>query len=205
MDSGYIYCIVKKVCVCSEWFILQANGKPLCKLGKSVFPPQRLAEAKETASTWEPARFHVLFCKYVPSMKGAEDTVHEFFKNAHIAQGYPNEGSGTEWFLVDICRVRHVFEALDGDPVLETMEGLTRPPPVSREEPVTVAKVSISYADWKREIMNARLPTAEDYIEWQRGHPDFPSLNDLLTGCFEGITNYNTLVEGLFGRGGRQR
>lgn len=64
---------------------------------------------------------------------------------------------------------------------------------------------TITFADWKDVVGRNNLTTAEEYTEWQSTHPDLPSLEVLLTGRFEGITNYNSLTEGLFGRSGRQR
>jgi hypothetical protein len=277
-DPGYIYCIVKRVRTRSGSFIVEANGVPLCKLGKSIHPPERHAEAVGESSTWHPEEFVILFLKWVPSMRTAEDKVHAFFEEETVLPAYPK--GGVEWILAQPDRIRHVFDALEGEPVLESVDGLIRPSPVPRESSITECSTkdtpierfvsqwdgaekcslelfeeyriwcvennehpvesqlhlgkrlqsfvkngliasqrksgntnyywkppsaTITFADWKEIVCLNNLTTAEEYFEWQSTHPEVPSLEVLLTGRFEGITNYNSLVEGLFGRGGRQR
>jgi hypothetical protein len=189
----------------NQFFLVTANGIPLCKVGYSIHPPDRHAEAIGESSTWHPEEFTILFFKWVPNMKVAEDKVHAFFQEQTVLPAYPK--GGVEWILAQPDRVRYIFEALEGGPVLETVEDLVRPPPVPREAPplVKVATVNMSYIDWRRLVAAHGLATAEEYTEWQSTHPEAPTLPDLLTGCFQGITNYNSLTEGLFGRSGRQR
>ena len=204
-DPGYIYCIVKHVRTQNASYIVEVNGIPLCKVGKSIHPPERHAEAIGESSTWHPEEFIIRFVKWVPSMKTAEDKVHMFFEESSVLPAYPK--GGVEWILAHPERVRHVFDALEGGPILESTEGLIRPSPVSRETPLIakVATVNMTFTEWRRLIAGHGLATAEDYTQWQSTHPDAPSLSDLLTGCFEGMTNYNELVADLFGTGRRQR
>jgi hypothetical protein len=205
-DPGFVYLIVKSVLINGARHLCCANNMPMCKVGKGIHPPDRLAEAVGEASTWHPEEFQLLCMKFVPSMKFAEDKIHEFFKETNVTPAYPK--GGIEWFLADPARVRWVMEALEGDPIRESADGLVRPPPVKRSDalpqPVVIVP-AMTYAAWKEVIQQNELRTAGQYSDWQEAHPDFPSLDDLTTGCFEGHTNYNVLVTGVFGAERRQR
>lgn len=205
-DPGFVYLFVKAVIVNGISITLRANNLPICKIGVSIHPPDRQAEAVGEASTWHPEEFRLLYMKPVPSVKFAEDKLHDFFKETNVTPAYPK--GGREWFLVDPDRVRCVMEALEGGPIRESADGMVRPPPVKRGDviPQPVAIVpAMTYSEWKEVIQQNELRTAAQYSGWQETHPDFPSLDVLVTGCFEGHTNYNFLVTGMFGAERRQR
>ena len=132
-DPGFVYLVVKVVIVSGMRHILHcANNLTMCKVGKSLRPPDRLAKAEGEASTWHPEEFQLLYMKYVPSMKFAEGKIHEFFKETNVTPAYLK--GGREWFLSDPNRVRCVMEALEGDPIRESADEPVRPPPVKRCE-----------------------------------------------------------------------
>jgi hypothetical protein len=197
---GWVYCIRKYYMVGGEKVYA-----PFCKLGESVWPPERLDEASSQASTWHPEFFEITFAKYVPLRKAAEAKIHAFFAEENV---YPRpEKGGEEWFAVDVTRARGFFEALKGDNVVGTFDGYSRPPPVKRivEPEVVVVVPNIPYEAWELTVRNRSLDTAERYSEFQKTHPLYPSLADIVTGCYNNEKNYNILVEPIFGAPRRQR
>ena len=197
---GYVYCIRKYYSVANQKIYI-----PLCKLGRGVWPPDRLAEATDGASTWHPEGFEISFAKRVPFQMQAESQIHEFFKDERVSPAF--KGGGIEWFDVDVFRVRSYFNALKGDPVIETFAGIIRPEPVKRfVEPEIVAVIpNIVYEDWVNTVRNMSLDTAEKYAMFQKTHPTYPSIADINTGCYNNEPNYNTLVDTIFGPPRRQR